>query len=214
MAHDLNPTPNGDFGSLPIHDLLPERPALIGEFSLAYEAFREATIADLAPMTKYEFLLAQQLVDLNWSILQAKVSADVELSRGAENLAKIKLTKALENECDEKYDRLYEAFVENGGDEGGFEDPIDWDGIAPRVEGIVACLKSRDPAEREAATVDTMALGVDPRLILGSQLLNNAGYRRHSEKLPDLEKRARLLSAEYRDVQKSRPIEVNAVAGE
>ena len=35
MAHDLNPTPNGDFGSLAIHDLLPERPALIGEFSLA-----------------------------------------------------------------------------------------------------------------------------------------------------------------------------------
>ena len=58
-------------------------------------------IADLAPITKYEFLLAQQLVDLNWSILQAKTSADVELSKGAENLAKIKLTKALENECDE-----------------------------------------------------------------------------------------------------------------
>ena len=49
MAHDLNPSPAGDFGSLAIHDLLPERPALIGEFSLAYEAFREATIADLAP---------------------------------------------------------------------------------------------------------------------------------------------------------------------
>ena len=48
MAHDLKPTPGGDFGSLAIHDLLPERPALIGEFSPAYEAFREATIADLA----------------------------------------------------------------------------------------------------------------------------------------------------------------------
>ena len=38
--------------------------------------------------------------------------------------------------------------------------------------------------------------------------------RRHSEKLPDLEKRARLLSAEYREVQKSRPIDVVAVAGD
>jgi hypothetical protein len=54
MAHDLNPTPGGDFGSLAINDLLPERPALIGEFSPACEAFREATIADLAPVTKYE----------------------------------------------------------------------------------------------------------------------------------------------------------------
>ena len=42
MAHDLNPTPGSDFGSLAIPDLPPERPALIGEFSPAYEAFREA----------------------------------------------------------------------------------------------------------------------------------------------------------------------------
>ena len=65
MPHDLNPSLASDFGSLAIHDLLPERPALIGEFSLAYEAFREATIADLAPVTRYEYLQAQQLVDLN-----------------------------------------------------------------------------------------------------------------------------------------------------
>jgi hypothetical protein len=153
-------------------------------------------------------------VNLNWSILQAKISADVELSKGAENLAKIKLTKALGNECDEEYDRLYEAFVENGGDEDGFEDPIDWDGIARRVEGIVACLKSRDSDERESATANAIALGVDPRLVLSSQLLNNSGYRRHSEKLPDLEKRVRLLSVEYREVQKSRPIDVVPLSGD
>jgi hypothetical protein len=69
MAHDLNPTPNVDFGSLAIHDLLPERAALIGEFSLAYEALREATVADLAPVTRYEYLQVQQLTDLNWAIL-------------------------------------------------------------------------------------------------------------------------------------------------
>ena len=45
-----------------------------------------------------------------------------------------------------------------------------------------------------------------------AQLLNNSGYRRHSERLPDLEKRARLLSAEYREIQKSRPIDVVPVS--
>ena len=163
-------------------------------------------------MTKYEFLLAQQLVDLNWSILQAKASADVELSKGAENSVKIQLKNAVENESDEEFDRLYENFVENGGDEGDFEDPIDWDGIAPRVDSIVTGLKSRDLEQREAATAEAIALGVDPRLALSSQLLNNSGYRRHSEKLPDLEKRARLLSAEYREVQKSRPIDVTPLS--
>ena len=51
----------------------------------------------------------------------------------------------------------------------------------------MAGLRSRDPMEREAATAEAIALGVDPRLVLSAQLLNNSGFRRHSEKLPDLE---------------------------
>ena len=94
MEHDLNTSPAGDFGSLAIHDLLPERPALIGEFSPAYEAFWEATIADLAPVTKYEYLQALQLADLNWAILQAKASAEVELSEGTERTVRARLLSA------------------------------------------------------------------------------------------------------------------------
>ena len=214
MAHDLNPTPGGDFGSLDINDLLPERPALIGEFSPAYEAFREATIADLAPVTKYEYLQALQLADLNWAILQAKASADVELSSGTERIVRAQLNAKLEGDGEREYRRQLLAFEEAGGDEDDFEDPVDWDAIEEKIEDTVAGLKSRNPSEREAATATAIALGVDPRLVLSAQLLNNSGYRRHSEKLPDLEKRARLLSAEYREVQKSRPIDVVPVAGD
>ena len=214
MAHDLNPTPNGDFGSLAIHDLLPERPGLIGEFSLAYEAFREATIADLAPVTKYEYLQARQLADLNWAILQAKASADVELSTATERTIRAQLNSKLEGDGEREYDRQLQAFEEAGGGEDDFEDPVDWDAIEQQIENIVAGLKSLDLTEREAATAEAIALGIDPRLVLSAQLLNNSGYRRHSEKLPDLEKRARLLSAEYREVQKSRPIDVVPVLGD
>ena len=98
MAHDLNPTPGGDFGSLAINDLLPERPALIGEFSPAYEAFRGATVSDLAPVTKYEYLQALQLADLNWAILQAKASAEVELSIATERIVRAQLNAKLEGE--------------------------------------------------------------------------------------------------------------------
>ena len=63
------------------------------------------------------------------------------------------------------------------------------------------------------ATAEAIALGVDPRLVLSGQLLYNPAYRRHSEKLSDLEKRARLLSAEYREIQRARPIDVVPVSG-
>ena len=208
MAHDLNSTHKSDFGSLAIHDLLPDRPALIGEFSPDYEAFLKVAIADLAPVTKYEYLQALQLVDLNWVILQAKASADAELSAGTELEVRAQLIAKLNRKGKREYDYQLRAF------EDDFEDQVDWSTMEEKIENTVAGLKSRDPVEREAATADAIAMGVDPRLVLSAQLLNNSDYRRHSEKLPDLEKRARLLSAEYREVQKSRPIDVVPSSGD
>jgi len=208
MAHDLNSTHKSDFGSLAINDLLPERPALIGEFSPAYEAFLKVAIADLAPVTRYEYLQALQLVDLNWAILQAKASADAELSAGTELEVRAQLIAKLKRKGKREYDYQLRAF------EDDFEDQVDWSAMEEKIENTVAGLKSRDPVEREAATADAIAMGVDPRLVLSAQLLNNSDYRRHSEKLPDLEKRARLLSAEYREVQKSRPIDVVPSSGD
>jgi len=208
MAHDLNSTHKSDFGSLAINDLLPERPALIGEFSPAYEAFLKIAIADLAPVTRYEYLQALQLVDLNWAILQAKASADAELSAGTELEVRAQLIAKLKRKGKREYDYQLRAF------EDDFEDQVDWRTMEEKIENTVAGLKSRDPVEREAATADAIAMGVDPRLVLSAQLLNNSDYRRHSEKLPDLEKRSRLFSAEYREVQKSRPIDVVPSSGD
>ena len=57
-------------------------------------------------------------------------------------------------------------------------------------------------------------LGVDPRLVLSGQMLGNRQYQRHEGALPDLEKRVRLMSAEYRELQRARPIEVISAAAE
>ena len=138
----------------------------------------------------------------------------MELSTGTERTVRAQLNAKLEGDGEREYERQLLAFEEAGGDEDDFEDPVDWDAIEEKVENMMAGLKSRDPGEREAATAEAIALGVDPRLVLSAQLLNNFGYRRHSEKLPDLEKRARLLSAEYREIQKARPIDVVPVSGD
>ena len=80
MTHDLNPSDLGPLGHLALNTLLPERQAIVGEFSTAYEAYSQVTVADLAPVTQYEYIQALQLVDLNWSILQLKASVHAELS--------------------------------------------------------------------------------------------------------------------------------------
>ena len=138
----------------------------------------------------------------------------MELSTSTERTVRAQLNAKLEGDGEREYRRQLYAFQEAGGDEDDFEDPTDWDAIEEKIDTTMAGLKSKDPAEREAAMAEAIALGVDPRLVLSAQLLNNSGFRRHSEKLPDLEKRARLLSAEYREVQKTRPIDVVPLSGE
>ena len=141
MTQALNPAVQGETGPMALNDLLPERPALIGEFSPAYEAYRQVTVADLAPMTQYEYIQALQLVDLNWAILQLKASAQVELSTGTEKTVRQLLTRKIEGDGERDFNRQLYAFTEAGGDEDDFEDPIDWDAIELRIETLMSDLK-------------------------------------------------------------------------
>ena len=212
MTRNLNSTFAGEPAALPIDALLPEHLAIIGEFSPAYETFKTATLSDLEPTNNYEFVLALQLVDLNWAILQRKASADIELSVGTEKEIRAELRDKLNREGEREYRRLLKDFEAQGGDEDDFEDPIDWDAISNRIENLATDLKSVDPLIRGKATAEAISIGVDPRLILSKQYFDNFNYRRHSDTLPNLEKRARQLSAEYREVQKARPIDVVPVS--
>ena len=212
MTQALNPAFLGDTGPLALNKLLPEHPALIGEFSPAYEAYRQVTVTDLAPMTQYEYIQILQLVDLNWAILQLKASAQVELSTGTEKTVRQLLTRKLEGDGERDFNRQLYAFTDAGGDEDDFEDPIDWEAIELRIETLMSDLKSKDPIRREQATAEAISLGVNPRLVLSAQFLQNSNYNRHARTLPELEKRVRLLSAEYRELQKARPIDVVPVA--
>ena len=165
MAHDLPRTLSDEFGSLVLNDLLPARPLIIGEFSSSYEKFRDEMLKDLAPATKYEFLQALQLVDLNWAILQVKASADVELSSGTERSIAYELKRILKAEAERKYDYLLEIFVENGGDANAFEAPVDLVEIETRVDQILRALKSENYSTRVAASNEALDIGISPQLV-------------------------------------------------
>ena len=212
MTQALNSALLEHTGPMALNDLLPGRPALIGEFSPAYEAYRQVTVADLAPMTQYEYIQALQLVDLNWAILQLKASAQVELSTGTEKTVRRLLELKIEAEGYLEAGRQLHEFTEAGGDEDDFEDTVDWEAVELRIETLMSDLKSKDPVQRERATAEAISLGVDPRLVLSEQFMQNSNYNRHARTLPELEKRVRLLSAEYRELQKARPIDVVPVA--
>ena len=205
-------TPAGLSADL-LAQILPTRPKLIGEFSAAYETYKTATIADLSPRGYYEYVLALQLVDLNWAILQRRASSHVELAAGAMNTVRALLTQAMEKEGDREYDRLLSIHQAAGGQEEDFDDPIDWQGIAPAVENIIGGLTSEDVATRSEAQAHVTAAGLNLEEVLSQTYLNNRKYQRHSDAIPDLERRARQLAGEYREVQRARPIDVSPIIG-
>lgn len=211
MTQDVREFHPEALGLASIDQILPARASLVGEFSPAYEAYRAATTADLAPKGHYEYILALQIVDLNWAILQRKASAEVELSGGVEEYLRRQLSQKLEREYEREYDARLQAFEASGGDEEDFEDPIAWGEIMREVAGLVEELKSQDGAARSAALARVLALGVRPEEALSSGYIHNKNFLRHGETIRDLERRARQLSAEYREVQRSRPIELKAV---
>ena len=165
-------------------------------------------MANLAPVTQYKYIQALQLVDLNWSILQLKASAHAELSHSTEEELHNLLKNKLRRDADNALDLEYEAFIEAGGDEDDFEGYIYRQEIERDASAIVEWLKSQDSAAWEAATAKAILLRVDPRLVLSGQMLDNRRYQRHESALPDLEKRVRLMLAEYRELQRAQPIEV------
>ena len=131
---------------------------------------------------------------------------------GTEREIRFKISDVLNREGEREYTRLLREFEDAGGDENDFEDPIDWEAISNHIDNLITDLKSVDPLFRGKATAEAISIGVDPRLILSQQYFDNFNYRRHSDTLPNLEKRARQLSAEYREVQKARPIDVVPVS--
>ena len=146
--------------------------------------------------------------------MQLKASANAELSSGTERSIRLQLKRILQAQAKGKFDYLLEIFVENGGNADDFEAPIDFEEIEARVDSIVRALKSENYSTRVAASNEALDIGISPQLVFSDQLLNNQNYLAHTEKLPDLEKRIRQLSAEYRELQMSRPVDISPVSGD
>ena len=109
MTHDLNSSGQANLGQLSLNDPAPRAAGHRWRIQPAYEAYRQVTVADLAPVTQYEYIQALQLVDLNWSILQLKASAHAELSHSTEEELRNLLEDKLMRDADRAFDLEYDS---------------------------------------------------------------------------------------------------------
>lgn len=208
------PDPRG-FGLRSFADILPAREPIVGEDAGSFDGFRLGMMASLAPATPYECVIAENLVAIEWELLQHRRMRDAGLRRliaGAIGAAMVNRRRA---EHEDALDAAYDAHFEAGGTDEDWKEPFQFDPDAAQAAGeaLAAQAISRDPDVQARASARIVDLGMDPVEVMA------AAYRtfeksvvRHELRLPELEGRRRQVKADLDALQRARPVEAAVIA--
>lgn len=188
------------FGLKSFSDLLPARGRILGEAPVSFEAFQAALSASLAPATPHEALIAENLVAIEWEILQQRRMRDASLRKNLH----ARIVKAVINA------RSSSTSIPDI----ALEFPM-WPGEGTddeEAQDVAARATSGDATLQTEAENDLVGMGLDPVALLAD------AYRRddkstmlHDAILADLERRRRDVKRDYDALQAARPIEAEVV---
>lgn len=173
-------------------EMLWERVALPGEAPGQFELFREGLVADLQPMTPYEAVLADHLIQIEWELREHRRMRDARLRSATLDAVEEAVGQALPPP----------AATASGGRAGTARVTAE---NAPRLR---ADLASGDPARLAEADRQLAALGLC-RVTLMAMVWQRLAepLARHEEMIRDLEKRRREVTRDLEALQRKRPID-------
>jgi hypothetical protein len=213
MSQDLPTTPPTAFGLESFADLLPVRDPIPGEDPGSFEGFRAAMMASLIPGTPYECVIAENLIAIEWELVQHRRMRD----SGLRVLIRKAIRKAIVRQKDAEHQSALEAswerHVEAGGSEANWnETPFDRDAAKMAGEHLAACAMSRDPETQARTYEDGRALGMDPVEIMGEAYRSyEDSVTHHENRLPELEQRRREVKRDFDALQRARPVEATVI---
>lgn len=79
MPKKLTPPDPARFGLARFADILPAREHIIGEDPGSFEGFREGMMTSLMPLTPYEGVIAENLIAIEWELIQHRRMRDMGL---------------------------------------------------------------------------------------------------------------------------------------
>jgi hypothetical protein len=214
MSQDLPTTPPTAFGLESFADLLPVRDPIPGEDPGSFEGFRAAMMASLIPGTPYECVIAENLIAIEWELLQHRRMHNVSLRKLIEDAIVKAVVSWKSDEHEAALDDAWERHVEAGGTEDDWREGSDFDDDAAEEAGedLAARAMSRDPKVQARAYEEVSALGMDPVEIMGEayRSLDRSVFR-HSNMLAHLERRRREVKRDFDALQRSRPVEATVI---
>ena len=209
MSKDLTPPSPERFGLTSFADLLPARDPILGEDPGSFRGFHQGLMRSLTPFTPYECVVAENLIAIEWELLQHRRMRD-------SNLRKV-IHEAVRKAVIQREREKHNAALAATGDEGARTTPYKFDeGAAQQMaDALAARTVSPDPDVQAEACAEVVALGLQPVDLMSEAYVSpSAPARKHDIKIQDLERRRREVKRDYDALQKARPVEAEFVEAE
>ena len=212
----IEPGPEA-FGLGTFADLLPAREPIIGEDPGSFDAFHQAMVKTLVPMTPYAGVVAENLITIEWELLQHRRMRDALVrQRMREDICKA-VIKQQEAEHEAAVDEAWDKHEEAGGTEADWEDPFAFDQEEAERLGndLAERATSRDTKSSGRCLQEITALGLKPvELMSEAYASDSSNLLYHEEKIQELERRRREVKRDFDALQKTRPIEAMVIEPE
>lgn len=196
-------------------ELLPSRDPIVGEDPGTFDGFRAGLFQSLGPATPYECVIAENLVLIEWELLQHRAMREACLLRSIRPAIAKAVRGQMRREHLQAMDEAWDEYVEQGGAEDDWEEPYKFDAEAAdeAASKLVDQATSRDPQVQAAAYAEISQLGLSPlellseayRGTLGESFQTDQSAEYHDAKIRELERRRREVKRDFDQLQQSRP---------
>ena len=216
MPSDVKPPEPAHFNLTSFADLLADRAPIIGEDPGSFEEFREGMMQSLRPMTPYEGVIAENLITIEWELLQHRRMRDAGLRKLIKESIQDAVVKREKAAYEEALDDAWEKHAQAGGTNDDWEEPFDFDKDTANAAGKALAKKavSRNLKISKAACTEIEEMGLDALEVMGNAYRSAAPLvAHHEEKLQELERRRREVKRDFDALQSARPVEGKVITG-
>lgn len=184
-------------------DGIAARATIYGEMRDSQRQFRKALMQSLRPVTPYERAVAENLVAIEWEILQKRHMLDaIRRDVIAGLLTTLILTHA-EASHEHELDEAWSAFEADGGSEDDWDpEPFDKERAARKARDLARDALSNDLEIAMEASRTLRDMGVDAVLVMAeAQLKLGKSVLRIDEDIRILERRRREVNKDYKTLK-------------
>lgn len=184
-------------------DLLSTRGVIVGEEPGSFDSFHEGMIRSLMPATPYECVISENLIAIEWELLQHQRMRNASLRQITHDA----ICRAIVAYRQDTYDSASGAEFEKA-------QMALFDKEAAEVEGedLAKRAISSDRKIQAAAYAEITGLGMDPLQVMsGAYRISDLRVTHHHLEIQQLERRRRDVKREFDALQKVRPLDAQAI---